>query len=127
MSENKKTREDISFYQGGEKIDGENCIKKIEQKLADLSNIKNINYLIGAGASSGAIPSMEKMREDISKEVVANDNGELKSLYESINNDNLEKTLNILYARKYYLEGCDGTENKEKGIVNQLIDSPIQL
>ena len=122
MSENEKTREDISFYQGGEKINGENCIKKIEQKLADLSNIKNINYLIGAGASSGAIPSMEKMREDISKEVVANDNGELKSLYESINNDNLEKTLNILYARKYYLEGCDGTENKEKGIVNQLID-----
>lgn len=122
MSENEETREDISFYQGGEKTNGESCIEKIKQKLADISNIKNINYLIGAGASSGAIPSMEEMQKDVSEKITANSSGELISLYKRIDSGNLEKTLNILYAKKYYLEGCDGTEGKEKDIIDQLID-----
>ena len=122
MSENEKTREDISFYQGGKKTNGENCIEEIKQKLADLSNIKNINYLIGAGASSGAIPSMEKMQKNISEKITADSSSELISLYQGINNDNLEKTLSILYAKKYYLEECSGTKKKKKKIVDQLID-----
>ena len=46
----------------------------------------------------------------------------MKSLYKSIQSDNLEKTLNILYAKKYYLQGCIKTDDKDKKYVDELID-----
>lgn len=58
MSDEANTQEPISFYQGGEKIDGSDCLDKIKQKISELSNVKNIHFLLGAGTSSGAIPSV---------------------------------------------------------------------
>jgi hypothetical protein len=46
------------------------------------------------------------MQEKISTEIGKTDNNALIDLYKSIKSDNLEKTLNILYAKKHYLEGC---------------------
>jgi hypothetical protein len=106
MSDKANTQEFISFYQGGEKIGGSDCLEKIKQKIAELSNVKNIHFLLGAGTSSSAIPSMKKMQEDISSEMCKAANSSLIDLYKSIKSDNLEKTLNILYAKKHYLEGC---------------------
>ncbi len=125
MSDNNLAQENISFYQGGEKINSKDCLESIKQKISELSNIKNINYLTGAGVSSGAIASMKKMQEEISNAASSSADEELKSLYSSIKSDNLEKTLNILYAKKHYLEGCvskEGDDKKEEKAVEKLIE-----
>ena len=131
MNDAENNQESIYFYQGGEKIDNGDCLKAIKQKIVELSNVKNIHFLLGAGTSSAAIPSMKAMQEDISKEIENSDNAGLKALYQSIKSDNLEKTLNILYAKKHFLEGCvetngsqeneGATEKNEREIVDELI------
>ena len=59
----------ITFLQGQESlIDGddlESNLDKIKQKISDLSNVKNVHFLLGAGTSSGAIPTMKDMVESI--------------------------------------------------------------
>jgi len=116
-------KDKISFYQGGENIGGEDGLKNIKQKISELSNIKNVSFLLGAGASSDAIPSMKTMQEEIAKSIVEGSDEDIKSLYESIVGDNLEKKLTILHAKKNYLQGitnADATEvsNTEKLIKN---------
>jgi hypothetical protein len=59
----------ISFIQGGDKIDEKPSLEKIKQKLAELSSVKNISFLLGAGASADAIPSMVAMHTEITQEV----------------------------------------------------------
>ena len=63
MSTVENNEDNISFYQGGNTIGDEDPLKDIKQKIAALCNIKNISFLLGAGASSGAIPSMKTMQE----------------------------------------------------------------
>jgi len=59
----------ISFFQGSDDIGGGSPIESIKQKIAEFSNVKNVSFLLGAGTSSGAIPSMKSMHEEISKDV----------------------------------------------------------
>lgn len=106
---------DIKFYQGNEKLE----TSKIELKISELSSVKNVSFLFGAGTSSGAIPAMIKMQEEITAQINVDATLEdIKELYLKINNNNLEKILGILYAKKYYLEGV--SENID--IVNKLIN-----
>ncbi|MFO9089013.1 SIR2 family protein [Legionella pneumophila serogroup 1] len=114
MSDAENILESICFYQGGEKISNGDCLKAIKQKVTELCNVKNVHFLLGAGTSSGAIPSMKVMQEDISKDIESTENVEIKKLYRNINSDNLEKTLNILYAKKYFLEGCANTGSSQE-------------
>lgn len=97
--------EKMFFYQGRDAIGGDDCLKNIKQKIAELSNIKNVSFLLGAGASSGAIPNMKTMQKEIAQSIDKDSNDKIKALYESIDGDNLEKKLTILHARKNYLEG----------------------
>ena len=106
MNDAENSLKSIYFYQGGERIRNGDCLKAIKQKVAELCNVKNVHFLLGAGTSSAAIPSMKVMQEEISKDIENTENAEIKKLYRNINSDNLEKTLNILYAKKYFLEGC---------------------
>lgn len=112
----------IFFYQGGDAIGGEDRLKSIKQKIAELSNIKNVSFLLGAGASSDAIPSMKTMQEEISKSI---DKGsdEIKELYKNISGDNLEKKLTILHARKNYLQGITNADTTETSNTEKLIKS----
>jgi len=132
MSDTENNQEPIYFYQGGEKIDNGNCLKSIKQKIVELSNLKNIHFLLGAGTSSAAIPSMKSMQEDITKEIENSENTGLKELYQSIKSDNVEKTLNILYAKKHFLEGCvdssDSQEDKKTAgkIQSEIVDELIK-
>ena len=43
--------------------------------------MKNVNFLLGAGTSSEAVPSMEKMQQEISGEIPS----ELADFYKNIN------------------------------------------
>lgn len=121
MSTMENKEDNISFYQGGDTIGGEDCLKNIKQKIAELSNIKNVSFLLGAGASSDAIPSMKRMKEEIAKEIDTDSDNEIKALYESINSDNLEKILTILHAKKHYLQGISNADTAEKSNVEKLI------
>jgi hypothetical protein len=113
--------DNISFYQGGDAIGGENCLKNIKQKIAELSNIKNVSFLLGAGASSDAIPSMKAMQEEITKSMDEGSDDGIRTLYKSINSDNLEEILTILYANKHYLQGVSNADEIETSNVEKLI------
>ena len=103
MSENEIT---INFYQGTDNLiqDNETGLKKIKQKIADLSNIKNINFLFGAGVSSGSIPTMKEMVAKIEDNLKDNNLTLFKEL-KSNNDNNLEKMLGVLYSRRASLKG----------------------
>jgi len=107
---------DIKFYQGNDELE----TKNIELKISELSSVKNVSFLFGAGTSSGAIPTMTKMQEEITEQINTDNNLEdIRELYFKINNNNnLEDILGVLYAKKYYLEGVSGNID----IVKKLID-----
>lgn len=117
--ENKENN--IFFYQGGDAIGGTNCLKDIKQKIAEFSNIKNVGFLLGAGASSYAIPSMKKMQEKIKTRITDGSDEKNKDLFVSINSDNLERTLTILYSKKHYLQGVAHANSEEISTVEKLI------
>jgi len=111
----------IFFYQGGDAIGGEDCLKSIKQKISELSNVKNVSFLLGAGASSDAIPSMKTMQKEIAKSIDEGSDDEIKILYQSIDDDNLEKKLTILHARKNYLQGITNADATETPNTEKLI------
>ena len=111
----------IYFFQGSDAIGGEDCLKSIKQKIAELSNIKNVSFLLGAGASSGAIPSMEDMQLEIAESINDDFDEAIKNLYANIKGDGLEKKLTILHARKNYLQGITNPDTTEKSNTEKLI------
>ena len=115
------TDDKIFFYQGGEDIGGKDSLESIKQKIAELSNIKNVSFLLGAGASSDSIPSMKAMQKKIAESFDVGSAEEMKNLYESIDSDNLEKKLTILHSKKHYLQGISCSEEKEISNVEELI------
>jgi len=121
MTSTESNESNICFYQGGDPIGGNDCLKSIKQKIAELSNIKNVSFLLGSGASSDAISSMKTMQEEITKKIDEGSDEEIKTLYKSIKSDNLEKTLTILHAKKHYLQGIINPDGKELSNVSSLI------
>lgn len=122
MSEMENKVNKMLFYQGGEDIGGENPLKSIKQKIAELSNIKNVSFLLGAGASSDAIPSMKAMQKEIARDIDDGSNDQVKDLYKSIADDNLETKLTILHGRKNYLQGVNNADEIETSITENLIE-----
>lgn len=127
MSDDKKLAKDhLIFKQGQESLFAENDgvedgIEKIRSKLSDLTNIKNLHFLLGAGASSDAIPAMAPLIAKVTKRV---DDAailpqlafhpdklkhtDLKELYQSakdISPNNLEDILGTFYSMREYLKG----------------------
>lgn len=93
--------------------------KKRLRILFDLFNIKNVNFLFGAGTSNGAIPTMEELRKRVIEEL---DNKE-KELFNKNDKQNLEKTLEILYSGKTYFENNpQGKDNREFNTLKNLIE-----
>lgn len=96
--------------------------------LTEFFNLKNVNFLFGSGTSSGAIPTMSKLYEDLHFE---KGEEELKQEFDCIvkkEGSNLEKCLNVMYsARTYYLGLEDADEDGQKWIEanRKLYDSLI--
>ncbi|MFK5914984.1 MAG: SIR2 family protein [Woeseiaceae bacterium] len=113
----------VCFYQGNELLGGDKPLEAIKQKISELSNVKNVSFLLGAGTSSGSIPSMKVMYKEISEEIESSTvlNEKSKKLYANVDKDNLEDVLNILYANKDYLNGSKDTESDDKEAVNALV------
>lgn len=105
----------VCFFQGGEDLASDSTLDAIKQKMIEFSNVKNVNFLLGAGTSSDSIPNMKKMHLEINKEITNSSilSKKSKDLYGKISQENLEDILSVLYAQKYYLKGCSAVaENK---------------
>ena len=138
----------IAFLQGKENlIDGEDLkqnLDKIKQKIADLSNVKNVHFLLGAGASSGAIPTMKDMVASIDyrltfpippkipspkdtpteSPITVVSNKELQTLFNKIKSstkENLEDILGVLYSRRAYLEGSGDKSSDDYNETTSLV------
>lgn len=115
----------ISFLQGGKATDSQHLIEDIKQKLAELSNVKNISFLLGAGTSANSIPCMSEMYKEITEEVEHAPsetlNSKCKELFESVSKNNLEELLNVLYAKKTYVQGVSSSEKDEEKNIGLLI------
>lgn len=122
--DNKKTSPSISYFQGAKQVSSDSAIDVIKSKVAELSNLKNINFLFGAGVSSGAIPTMSELQKELGKKITSDkkitDN--VRSLYSNLSDDNLEYALGVLYSQKSYLEGLVAKDEEQYQNVTTLID-----
>lgn len=117
--ENKSKATTIYCFQGTEDLlDNKDNKDKIKAVLFDLFNIKNVNFLFGAGTSNGAIPTMR----DLQKCVTETLNDDEKKNFEKIKERNLEEILEILYSGKTYLKNNpQDKDNSELSILESLI------
>ncbi|MBL0686931.1 MAG: SIR2 family protein [Sulfurospirillum sp.] len=113
----------IKIYQGlNELLKGkrdDEKLKLIEQKLFDLLNIKNINFLFGSGTSVDSIPTMKYLIKKI--------DAKKNALFEKIKNsnkDNLESILGVLYSKRDYQLGIN-EEDKETEELIKIIEETI--
>ena len=146
MREDKKLAKDhLNFQQGQESLFGEqdsieDGIEKVRSKLSDLTNIKNLHFLLGAGASSDAIPAMAPLIEKVSERVESAEtaqaladhpnalkHSDLKALYKSakdVSPKNLENILGTFYSKREYLKGIGQTDGLNDFLID-LIESQI--
>ncbi|CAA0124080.1 Uncharacterised protein [BD1-7 clade bacterium] len=115
-------------------------IEKIRSKLSDLTNIKNLHFLMGAGVSSDAIPAMAQLIAIVEDRVNSDTTGEeLTSISDALSHDdlkrhfksakalapkNLENILGTLYSKRAYLKGV-GQEDVLNDFLIELIESQI--
>ncbi len=127
MSE-KNVNENIKFYQGTDdlsKSNNEETLKLIKQKVFDLSNMKNIHFLFGAGVSSGAIPTMKEFIIEIEEKIKTQQEQQetFKKLKEN-NNENLENILGVLYSKRDYQLGINEPDKNTDDLI-QIIEQTI--
>ena len=95
----------VSLFRGDEDLlkgreGGEEQINKIKSTLSDLFNIKNLNFLFGAGTSSEEIPTMQELQ----KIVIGQLDESERAVFDKNHDKNLEEILEILYSGKTYLK-----------------------
>lgn len=105
--------------------DFEKQLPLLKDKIRELFNLKNINFLFGSGTSNGAIPTMDglfkELKFDKEKEIAE------KEEFERIVNKvgkSLEATLEVMYSARTYYDGIQtDDENVEefKELYNRLI------
>ena len=118
----------INFYQGGKKVrfkdNAEKYVENIKQKIAELSNIKNVSFLLGSGASADSIPTMKELEDSIKKKIgPSTENINKNTLYKDIFScgKSLENALEILYAKRKYLLGVINASEQDINEVETLI------
>lgn len=130
----------LKFQQGQDNLFSEldtveEGLQKITNKIADLTNLKNLHFLLGAGASSDAIPAMKELIKIVGTEVenvernINQSNGKnvdgLKNYYDSVkvnSSDNLESILGTLYSKKAYMEGVGEVDDLNSSLISLIED-----
>lgn len=119
---------DLRFTQGtqdllevGGNSASEDKIDIIKKKISEFFNLKNVNFLLGSGTSSGAIPTMQELYEKLKFESTEKD---MENIFKDISRNsenNLEECLNIIYSAKTYYNGItDNAESNNKDIASQI-------
>ncbi|MEH0690912.1 SIR2 family protein, partial [Vibrio cholerae] len=135
----------LIFQQGqdsliGDSDDVEAGLEKIKSKMSDLTNVKNLHFLLGAGASADAIPAMAPLIQIVEDRVHSSitvaqaafgDLGftpeELKTAFLKVKEHsptNLEHMLGTFYSKRSYLKGI-GEEDKVNDYLIKLIEDQI--
>lgn len=86
----------------------------LKDKIREFFNLKNVNFLFGSGTSSGAIPTMSKLYEELHFD---KDEKEMQREFDCIvkkEGDNLEKCLNVMYSARSYYSGLEYSDNEEQ-------------
>jgi len=114
----------IKFYQGLDELSSgqsnDDIIKLVKQKIFDLSNMKNINFLFGSGTSAGSIPTMTGFIKRISKELKTHKNIEIRKKFIKLrcsNANNLENILGVLYSKRDYQLGINEEDTETEGLI----------
>ncbi|EAH7501467.1 SIR2 family protein [Campylobacter coli] len=118
--ENESQATTIHCFQGTEdlleNINNKDKKEKIKAVLFDLFNIKNVNFLFGAGTSNGAIPTMKELQKCVVEKLSKDE----KKIFDEIKDKNLEEILEILYFRKTYLKNNPQDKDKDNREFNTL-------
>lgn len=115
------TQGTADFFNG--KDDFNENLDLLKGKIREWLNLKNVHFLLGSGASSGAIPTMSSLYESLSFE---EDEKVLKDEFDCIarkSEKNLETCLTVMYAARTYYEGLKETNDDAQ----KEIDANIQL
>lgn len=127
MADNKHKYGDLTMTQGTSDYfqsdsNFEAQFSLLKDKIRELFNLKNINFLFGSGTSSGAIPTMDGLfkglKFDEEKEIAE------KTEFERIVNkvgENLEATLEVMYSARTYHDGIQTDDENIKELYNRLI------
>lgn len=141
----------LSFKQGQDSFltDVDNLddgLQKIKNKLSDLTNIKNLHFLLGAGASSDAIPAMKDLLSIVEERVNSDQTAkelairtdplshdDLKRRYilaKENSSNNLENILGTFYSKRAYSQGVgesDGLNDYLIELIEQQIYNSINI
>lgn len=87
-------------------------VELIKTKLREFFNLKNVNFLFGAGTSNGAIDTMSELYKhlEFSKEE-KNEEKEFKSIVAK-EGENLENILKVMYSARNYYNGIHDDDKK---------------
>lgn len=98
----------------------------LKGKIGDFFNLKNVNFLIGSGASNGAIDTMKDLLDNL--RFGGNETEEQKKFDEikSIVGEDLEAILSVLYSGKWYFEVVKKTNEGEDSDVCVKLISKIE-
>jgi hypothetical protein len=123
----KTVNKNIKFYQGTDylsKNNDEETLKLIKQKLFDLFNMKNINFLFGSGTSAGSIPTMKGFIEKIESkfQVQSTEEQSFQKLKEN-NQGNLEDILGVLYSKRDYQLGIGEEDPLTEALIKIIEDT----
>jgi len=122
---------ELNFNQGMSDFFKENSIeekdreKYVKAKIAEFFNMKNVCFLFGAGTSAYAIPNMETLYDEISKQINEATSIQVKEKFKSIvdsTGKNLEQILGILYSGRSYYSGLNVKTKKEETSCSKLIE-----
>lgn len=94
----------------------------LKDKIRELLNLKNVNFLFGSGTSSGAIPTMSLLFSSLKLP----EGKELESKFNCIKakcGENLEMCLSVMYAARTHYQGLvlENTDEQKK------IDDDLKL
>lgn len=119
MTDNKHKFGDLVMTQGTSDYcqsgsNFEEQLSLLKDKIRELFNLKNVNFLFGSGTSSGAIPTMSELYTSLSftaeeKEMET----EFKSIAAKCEN-NLEKCLTVMYAARTHYQGIEITVKEQQ-------------
>ncbi len=140
-----RAKDYLTFKQGQDSLFTDlDCLddglQKIKNKLSDLTNIKNLHFLLGAGASSDVIPTMAELlaivEDRVKSSQAKNDLNALPeqpsheelmqqyTLAKEHSSDNLENILGTLYSKRAYLNGIGESDGLNEYLI-QLIEEQI--
>ena len=107
-----------SLFDGQPDIDlTEKKVELIKTKLREFFNLKNVNFLFGAGTSSEAIDTMSELYKNLKfsggeKE----EEKEFKSIVAK-EGENLENILKVMYSARNYYNGIQEEDAKDEDII----------